>query len=183
MSPKFPQPKNLPTEYVCLEVYTVRTGDTLYSISQRYGVPVAMLMEANRILNPYNLRHGQKICIPGHRSDCLEPAHDPFDRHLDYPCPPEEPITCPEEEVTPMPMPTRSRTGTASCANNCSGTRVGTDADSNPSPRLRQHCAYADAAPRPEPALCRCRLHSPRLRRHLLLCRRRPRLRWESSIP
>jgi len=107
MSPKFPQTPSLPTEYVCVEVYTVRTGDTLYSISRRYGVSVAMLMEANRILNPYNLRYGQKICIPGHRSDCLKPAHDPCGWEIEAPCPiQEEPITCPEEEIPPMLMPT-----------------------------------------------------------------------------
>jgi len=51
-----------------VEVYTVKAGDTLYAISQAYGVPVAVLMQVNRILNPYNLKIGQKICIPGRDS-------------------------------------------------------------------------------------------------------------------
>ncbi|MBE6036813.1 MAG: LysM peptidoglycan-binding domain-containing protein [Clostridiales bacterium] len=55
----------LPPQYVCTDLYTVKAGDTLYSISQQYGVPVAILMQANRILNPYNLTVGQRICIPG----------------------------------------------------------------------------------------------------------------------
>ena len=45
----------LPPQYICTDLYTVQAGDTLYSISQRYNVPVAILMQANRILNPYNL--------------------------------------------------------------------------------------------------------------------------------
>ncbi|MBR7149033.1 MAG: LysM peptidoglycan-binding domain-containing protein [Firmicutes bacterium] len=48
----------------CMEIYTVKAGDTLYAISQAYGIPVAHLMQVNRILNPYNLKAGQQICIP-----------------------------------------------------------------------------------------------------------------------
>jgi len=53
-----------------MEIYTVKTGDTLYAISQAYGVPVAHLMQVNRILNPYNLKVGQKICIPMKAPNC-----------------------------------------------------------------------------------------------------------------
>lgn len=63
--PDFPQCPSLPSHFTCVEVYTVKAGDTLYAISQAYGVPVAVLMQVNRILNPYNLKIGQKICIPG----------------------------------------------------------------------------------------------------------------------
>ena len=63
--PDFPRCPNLPSHFTCVEVYTVKAGDTLYAVSQAYGVPVAVLMQVNRILNPYNLRIGQKICIPG----------------------------------------------------------------------------------------------------------------------
>ena len=51
-------------DYQCMEIYTVKSGDTLYAISQAYGIPVAQLMQVNRILNPYNLKIGQKICLP-----------------------------------------------------------------------------------------------------------------------
>ena len=51
--------------YICTDVYTVRAGDTLYSIAQRYQVEVDLLMRANRVRNPYNLRIGTKLCIPG----------------------------------------------------------------------------------------------------------------------
>ena len=51
--------------YICTDVYTVRAGDTLYSIAPRYQVEVDLLMRANRVRNPYNLRIGTKLCIPG----------------------------------------------------------------------------------------------------------------------
>ncbi|MDD2215268.1 MAG: LysM peptidoglycan-binding domain-containing protein [Eubacteriales bacterium] len=42
----------------------MKPGDTLYNISQVYGIPVSILMQTNRILNPYHLKVGQEICIP-----------------------------------------------------------------------------------------------------------------------
>lgn len=53
--------------YVCIDVYTVRPGDTLYTIARQYGIPVDLLMKANRIRNPYNLRIGSRLCIPSER--------------------------------------------------------------------------------------------------------------------
>ena len=49
---------------VCIDVYTVEAGDTLYSIARKYDIPVELLMKVNRIRNPYNLRIGMKICVP-----------------------------------------------------------------------------------------------------------------------
>lgn len=49
----------------CVAVHTVQAGDTLYSICKQYNVSVCDLMMANNIQNPYNLRVGTKICIPG----------------------------------------------------------------------------------------------------------------------
>jgi LysM repeat protein len=75
MSPNFPQASCRPSEYVCVDICIIRPGDTLYSISQKYDVSVEMLMEANKILNPYQLRAGQKICIPGKpEAPCKTPA-------------------------------------------------------------------------------------------------------------
>lgn len=48
----------------CSEIYTVKAGDTLYSIAVQFRVPIPMLMFSNRNINPYNLRIGQQICIP-----------------------------------------------------------------------------------------------------------------------
>lgn len=52
-------------KYVCTDIYTVQAGDTLYAVSQRYNVDVGLLMRVNRISNPYNLRIGTRLCVPG----------------------------------------------------------------------------------------------------------------------
>lgn len=50
---------------VCIDVYTIVEGDTLYSIGEKYDLPVSLLMKVNGIDNPYNLQIGTRICIPG----------------------------------------------------------------------------------------------------------------------
>ena len=45
--------------------YTVRRGDTLHRIAQRYGVSVSRLMAANGIDDPHDLEVGQVLTIPG----------------------------------------------------------------------------------------------------------------------
>ena len=49
----------------CIDVYTVSEGDTLYSIAEKYELPVSLLMKVNGIENPYNLQIGTRLCIPG----------------------------------------------------------------------------------------------------------------------
>lgn len=44
--------------------YTVRRGDTFYSIAQRYGITVNQLRRANPNVNPQALLIGQQLCIP-----------------------------------------------------------------------------------------------------------------------
>ncbi len=61
-------------QYICTDVYTVQAGDTLYAVSQRYNVDVNLLMRANRICNPYNLRIGTKLCIPGQKEESPAPG-------------------------------------------------------------------------------------------------------------
>lgn len=51
----------------CVAVYTVKPGDTLYTIGKTYDVSVCDLMMANKIRNPYNLKIGMRLCIPGER--------------------------------------------------------------------------------------------------------------------
>lgn len=58
---------------VCIDVYTINEGDTLYSIAEKYDMPVSLLMKVNGIDNPYNLQIGTRLCIPG-TEDQL-PAH------------------------------------------------------------------------------------------------------------
>jgi len=44
--------------------YTVRRGDTMYSIARRYGSTVQAIAQANGIVNPSFIRVGQVLCIP-----------------------------------------------------------------------------------------------------------------------
>jgi murein DD-endopeptidase MepM/ murein hydrolase activator NlpD len=46
---------------------TVAHGETLETISHRYGVPVAAIMEANSISNPATVHPGQHLVIPRRR--------------------------------------------------------------------------------------------------------------------
>ena len=48
--------------------YTVSTGDTLYSISRRYGITVEELRSANGFGQYTNLRIGQNILLPRHNN-------------------------------------------------------------------------------------------------------------------
>lgn len=45
-------------------LYTVRKGDTLYSISRASKVPTDTIADANRLRAPYNLAVGQSLVIP-----------------------------------------------------------------------------------------------------------------------
>lgn len=60
-----------PNTYQALEpfllgyrTYTIRPGDTLYTIAARYYTNIAAIMAANPGINPYNLRIGQQIIVP-----------------------------------------------------------------------------------------------------------------------
>ena len=44
--------------------YSVRAGDTIYFIAQRYNVSVQSIINANPGINPNNLQIGQILCIP-----------------------------------------------------------------------------------------------------------------------
>lgn len=45
-------------------LYTIRPGDTFYSISQEVLIPVEVLLAANPGVDPNNLQVGSKICLP-----------------------------------------------------------------------------------------------------------------------
>lgn len=49
------------------ESYLVQRGDTLFSISQRVGVPLAGMIEANGLEAPFELRVGQRLSLPALR--------------------------------------------------------------------------------------------------------------------
>ncbi|MCP4394149.1 MAG: LysM peptidoglycan-binding domain-containing protein [Alphaproteobacteria bacterium] len=42
----------------------VRKGDTVYSLSRRYNVPMRSLIRANRLSPPYSLKVGQRLKLP-----------------------------------------------------------------------------------------------------------------------
>lgn len=46
-------------------LYTIRAGDTLFALAQRFGTTVAAILAANPGLDPNNLQVGRMICIPG----------------------------------------------------------------------------------------------------------------------
>lgn len=52
------------TKRVALREVTVASGDTLYSLSRKYAVPVNDLAVMNNLSAPFNLSVGQKIRVP-----------------------------------------------------------------------------------------------------------------------
>lgn len=54
--------------------YTVKAGDTLYSIAKKYNVTVAALAKANNITNYNLIRVGQVLVIPGTTAPTPPPA-------------------------------------------------------------------------------------------------------------
>jgi len=85
-------------KYICKDVHTVQSGDTLYTISQNYNVHLGLLMRVNRIINPYNLRIGVKLCIPVLADEM------PMPEILPEPMPEAPPILMPENRP-PMQRP------------------------------------------------------------------------------
>lgn len=51
-------------EYCNGVTHNVQEGDSLYTISRRYKVPLALIMRANPYVDVYNLQVGDEICIP-----------------------------------------------------------------------------------------------------------------------
>lgn len=47
----------------CL-LHVIQEGDTLYSISRRYNVPISVLFKANPFVEIYNLQIGDELCVP-----------------------------------------------------------------------------------------------------------------------
>jgi g-D-glutamyl-meso-diaminopimelate peptidase len=46
------------------DIYTIRQGDTLYGIAQRYGIRLPLLIAANPDADPQRLAAGQRITVP-----------------------------------------------------------------------------------------------------------------------
>jgi LysM repeat protein len=54
----------LPAQSAGEQVYIVRPGDTLYSISRRFGVSVQAIQQRNGLADPNIIRVGQQLIIP-----------------------------------------------------------------------------------------------------------------------
>ena len=54
--------------------YTIKQGDTLYGISRKYDVPLAMILHANPYADIYRLNVGDTICIPMKKKCCKKPC-------------------------------------------------------------------------------------------------------------
>lgn len=66
---ELPDPNRLPVGLALIipvpaQSHIVRTGDTLWSISQRYGVSIQAIVQANQLANPNVLYPGLKLTIP-----------------------------------------------------------------------------------------------------------------------
>lgn len=60
-------PAYCPPERHCREMYIVRSGDSMWTIANMYGIPLDCLIRANpQIPNPNLIYPGQQICIPHH---------------------------------------------------------------------------------------------------------------------
>jgi LysM repeat protein len=66
--------------------YTIRPGDTLYSIAAQFNVPINAILAANPGLYPYNLIVGQTIMIPTARYPAYPVYPMPY-RHYPRPRP------------------------------------------------------------------------------------------------
>jgi LysM repeat protein len=67
--PVFPAPTTAPFVSPTPFVYTLQAGDTLLSLSRRFGVPVGQMEAANGGLQPHMLQIGQQIIIPDPQFD------------------------------------------------------------------------------------------------------------------
>lgn len=59
-----PLPRPIPTTPDQTFIYIVKSGDTLYEISQRFGISMDRIIALNNITDPNNLQIGQSISIP-----------------------------------------------------------------------------------------------------------------------
>lgn len=60
---RIPGGRATPSE--AIRTHTVRSGDTLWAIASRFGVPVSALVRANNLPDAHQLRIGQVLRIPG----------------------------------------------------------------------------------------------------------------------
>lgn len=64
--------------------YTVRSGDTMYSLSRRFGTSVSSLMRANGMSSARDLRAGMTLRIPGSASSTASASSSASSRRMVY---------------------------------------------------------------------------------------------------
>jgi murein DD-endopeptidase MepM/ murein hydrolase activator NlpD len=64
---------------------TVAPGETVEAISRRHGVPVAVIMEANKLASPNAIQAGQRLVIPRYSPALAAPASVPPSVHASAP--------------------------------------------------------------------------------------------------
>ena len=52
--------------------HTIKKGDTLYEISRKYRVPLALLLRANPYVDVFNLQVGETICVPANQGQTAQ---------------------------------------------------------------------------------------------------------------
>jgi N-acetylmuramoyl-L-alanine amidase/LysM repeat protein len=85
--------------------YTVKLGDTLYSIARAWGVTVATIQEANGIEDPNDLKAGRVIVIPGGTPPGTTPTTSATPITDATPTPSTTPTPAATAEATPAPAP------------------------------------------------------------------------------
>ncbi|HEX2953695.1 MAG TPA: SafA/ExsA family spore coat assembly protein [Bacillota bacterium] len=54
------------------QIYVVKSGDTMFLIAQRFGIPLQRLIEANpQVTNPNIIYPGQSLCVPSVMTGCM----------------------------------------------------------------------------------------------------------------
>jgi LysM repeat protein len=86
-------------------LYTIKRGDTLFTLSKILGVTVSQLQQANCIISPDNIRAGQKIYVP-----FLPATNTPPPTAAPTRLPPTSTFTSPPPTATSQPTPTPTET-------------------------------------------------------------------------
>jgi LysM repeat protein len=90
--------------------HTVRRGDTLSQLANRYGTSVDALAQANNIRNPDRILEGQRLRIPGEDSFSPRPEARPTQAPTRAPRPEARPTRAPTRAPRPEARPTRAPT-------------------------------------------------------------------------
>ena len=84
------------------DTYVIESGDTLWTLSQRFQTTPEEIMAINQGINPTNLFVGQVLCIPRRRNNVPQP---PIPQPAPQPMPMPQPMPQPVPLPTPMPEP------------------------------------------------------------------------------